>query len=403
MLQRSVVLLLLPACSLIAACTALSSRAPAPAPAPRGPLPSAVLLLRGGYVMTAAGPTLSPGDVLIEGSEIKEVGTDLPSIPGADTIDVTGRWLTPGLIDPHLKPLDGFWPRVPQLRAALAGGVTAVHVLPDGSGPVAGQGVTLQLGSGRTPRELAFPGALTTIKLRCADRSVAAQAALLRQALENARHYRPSPDSAVDHARDSLARALRGEILIQQICSDANQMTLRLELLAEFGIAPRAFHRAAEAYKIRAELADAGVGAVVAADRHAIEIDRLDAVPAAAALLDAAGVRVALHPDSPRELARLNQQAARAMAAGRREGIAIDRDRAIRWITANPAWILGLDKRIGTLERGMRADLVIWSGDPFSVYSRADLVFVAGRLVYSRSASIGLARSNLEPLSGVAQ
>ena len=116
-------------------------------------------------------------------------------------------------------------------------------------------------------------------------------------------------------------------------------------LFREFGIKPRAFHHAVEAYKIRTRLAAEDVGAVVWADWWGRKLEMLDAIPANAALLDAAGVRVALHSDSPYEIQRLNQQAARAMAAGKRAGIAIDRARAIRWITANPAWMLGIDER----------------------------------------------------------
>ena len=121
-----------------------------------------------------------------------------------------------------------------------------------------------------------------------------------------------------------------------------------------------------------------------AAFGHGI-IDPLSALggPAAA---PRAGVRVALHSDSPYDVQRLNQQAAFALAAGRRAGIDVTREEAIRWITANPAWIAGIDEQVGTLEPGKRADVVVWSGDPFSVYTRADLVLIDGRVVYDRSA-----------------
>ena len=92
-----------------------------------------------------------------------------------------------------------------------------------------------------------------------------------------------------------------------------------------------------------------------------------------------------MHSDSPYDVQRLNQQAAKALAAGLRAGVRVDRDRAIRWITANPAWLLGIEERTGTLEPGRDADLVVWSGDPLSVYSRADLVFIEGQRVYDRA------------------
>jgi imidazolonepropionase-like amidohydrolase len=162
---------------------------------------------------------------------------------------------------------------------------------------------------------------------------------------------------------------------------------LRLDVFREFGIAPRAFHHAVEAYKIRDRLRAAGVGAVVWADWYGFKLELLDAVPTNAALLDEAGVRVALHSDSPDDIQRLNQQAAKALAAGLRAGIPVDRERALRWITANPAWVLGIDGRVGTLEAGKDADLVVWSRDPLSVYARAEQVFIAGRRVWARGDS----------------
>ena len=111
----------------------------------------------------------------------------------------------------------------------------------------------------------------------------------------------------------------------------------------------------------------------------------LDSVPANAALLDAAGVRVALHSDSASDVQHLNQEAAKAMAAGWRAGLDVEPEDAIRWVTAHPAWILGIDDRTGTLEAGKDADVVVWSGNPFSVYAHADLVFINGGLVYDRA------------------
>jgi imidazolonepropionase-like amidohydrolase len=134
---------------------------------------------------------------------------------------------------------------------------------------------------------------------------------------------------------------------------------------------------------------------VVWADWWGIKIELLDAVPANAALLDEAGVTVALHSDSPEDIQRLNQEAAKARAAGLRAGIPVTPERALRWITANPAWVLGIDSRVGTLERGKDADLVVWSGDPLSVYARAEQVFIAGERVYARGEPT-LPRSDFE-------
>jgi imidazolonepropionase-like amidohydrolase len=383
------------------------------------------LLLRGGNLLTAAGPILEKTDLLVSGDRIRAIGRGLDAPEGARIVDVQGRWVTPGLIDPHshigvypnpgvsahadgnetsnpftpeVRAEDAFWPQDPGIRAARGGGVTTIHVLPGSANLIGGQGVTLRLAPRVTAREMRFPDAPTTMKMACGENpkrvygqekrnapvTRMAEVALLRQKLEDARAYKTENDKPTDHAKLALQRVVKGETLIENHCYRADEMAIRLDLFREFGIKPRAFHHATEAYKIRARLAADGVGAVVWADWWGRKLEMLDAVPANAALLEAAGVRVALHSDSPSEIQRLNQMAARAMAAGKRAGIEIERERAIRWITANPAWVLGIEARTGTLEPGKDADLTVWSGDPFSIYTRADLVFVAGELVFDR-------------------
>jgi imidazolonepropionase-like amidohydrolase len=313
-----------------------------------------------------------------------------------------------GPFKPEVRAEDSFWPQDPALERALAGGVTTIHVLPGSADLVGGQGVTLHLVPALSAREMRFPGAPTTMKMACGENPMRvyggkgqapqtrmAEVAMLRQQLETARAYKPEEGKAHDFANEALARVLTGETLIENHCYRADEMLVRLELFKQFGIAPRAFHHAVEAYKIRDRLRDAGVGAVVWADWSGFKLELVDAVPANAALLDEAGVRVALHSDSPDDVQRLNQEAAKALAAGLRAGIPVDRERALRWITANPAWILGIDQRVGTLEPGKDADFVVWSGDPLSVYARAEQVYIAGRRVYQRSDS-GEPRSDFE-------
>lgn len=389
---------------------------------------SSGVLLRDGFVMTAAGPTLEHADVWIRDGKIRDVGVDLPLPSGVPVIELRGRWVTPGLIDPHTHigvyslPLvkahadgnetsgafqpavhaeEAFWPQDPVIERALAGGVTTIHVLPGSANLVGGQGATLRLKPGLSARSMRFPDAPATMKMACGENpkrvygkkggpsTRMGEVALLRKELEAARVYEPDKDEkgkkAADHGKAALAAVLDGKILIQNHCYRADEMLLRLDLFREFDVKPRAFHHAVEAYKIRDTLAAEDVGAVVWADWWGVKMELLDAVPASAALLDSAGARVALHSDSPVDVQILNQQAAVALAAGLRAGIQVDRDRAIRWVTANPAWVLGIEKQVGTLEPDKEADLVVWSEDPFSVYAQADLVFIAGEPVYDRA------------------
>jgi len=412
------------AAALLVSCARLGA-APKAAPSETPPARGPSLVLRGATVLTAAGPALEHADVWVEDGRIAEVGKAVTAPSTVKVIDVTGRFITPGIIDPHshlgvyalpnvatnadgnemtgpfkpeVRAEDSFWPQDPAIERALAGGVTTIHVLPGSANLIGGQGVTLRLVPGLSARELRFPGAPTSMKMACGENPMRvygakgqapqtrmAEVAMLRQELENARAYKPEEGKPHDFANEALAGVLSGETLIENHCYRADEMLLRLDVFREFGIAPRAFHHAVEAYKIRDRLREAGVGAVVWADWWGIKLELLDAVPANAALLDEAGVTVALHSDSPDEIQRLNQEAAKARAAGLRAGIAVTREQALRWITANPAWVLGIESRVGTLEKGKDADLVVWSGDPFSVYARAEQVFIAGGRVYDRA------------------
>jgi imidazolonepropionase-like amidohydrolase len=184
---------------------------------------------------------------------------------------------------------------------------------------------------------------------------------------------------------ETLTGVLRGDILIQNHCYRADEMAIMLDVYREFGVRPRSFHHAVEAYKIADILAEEEVSASIWADWWGFKMEALDATNANAALVHRAGARAVIHSDDAMGIQRLNQEAAKALAAGREAGIEISDDEALRWITANAAWSIGLEDEIGTIEPGKRGDVVIWSGHPFSVYTRADQVFVDGALLFDRT------------------
>jgi imidazolonepropionase-like amidohydrolase len=184
---------------------------------------------------------------------------------------------------------------------------------------------------------------------------------------------------------ETLAGVLRGEILVQNHCYRADEMAQMLDLAREFGFTIRSFHHAVEAYKIADLLAKAGTAASVWADWWGFKMESYDGVPQNAALLQQAGARPIIHSDDEGGIQRLNQEAAKALHAGLQAGLPVTREDAIRWITANPAWALGLEAETGTLEAGKKADVVVWSADPFSVYSKAELVFNEGWLAFDRN------------------
>ncbi|MCC6527617.1 MAG: amidohydrolase [Polyangiaceae bacterium] len=181
-----------------------------------------------------------------------------------------------------------------------------------------------------------------------------------------------------DLQQETLAGVLEGKILLHVHCYRADDMADVLALADEVGAPVRAFHHALEAYKIRGELARRGVAVATWADWWGFKMEALDGIPENLALVEAAAGRAVVHSDSEEGIRRLNQEASKGLASGRRAGLALTEEGAMRWITQNPAWVLGVEDRVGTLAVGKDADVVVWDADPFSVYARAALVFIDG-------------------------
>jgi imidazolonepropionase-like amidohydrolase len=297
------------------------------------------------------------------------------------------------------------WPQDPNFTRALAGGVTTIQILPGSANLIGGRGITVKLVPGRTVEEMMFPGAPMGVKMACGENPKRVYAsrgpstrmgniAGYRQAFIDAAAYRKKWDTWVEKGGDmpdrnlgneTLAEVLRGNLLVQNHCYRADEMVNMLNLAREFGFKIRSFHHAIEAYKIRDYLARDSVAASIWVDWWGFKMEALDMVPQNLALVSQAGARAILHTDDPMGIQILNQDAGRAMWFGRAAGIDVSRDEALRWITANPAWGLGIDEEVGTLEIGKNGDVVIWSGDPLSVYTLADQVFIDGARIYDRA------------------
>lgn len=387
-------------------------------------------VIRGATLMTAAGETLHHADILLEDGQIAALGADVDAPPHATVIDGSDRYVTPGLIDSHshlgvsatpevgahydnndaglttpqLWMDHGVWPQGPGFSHALAGGTTTALLLPGSGDVIEGRGVTVKMVPARTPQGMMFPNAPHSLKMACGEnpkggssfpRTRMGVVSTYREALIRAQNYRETWDewlaapSGAPPSRDlgleTLAGALRGDILVQVHCYRADDMTTVLQVAQEFGFDVRSFHHAVEAYKIRDMLAEHDVSASMWSDWWGFKMEAFDGIPENIPLVGEAGARAILHSDSDLGIQRLNQDAAKAMHAGRRAGIDVTRNEALRWITAHPAWALGIEDRTGTLEVGKHADVVLWSGDPFSVYSHADQVWIDGVLRYDRS------------------
>jgi imidazolonepropionase-like amidohydrolase len=404
------------------------------------------LLIRNATILTAVGEEIPNGSILLVDGRIAAVGRDLAAPDGARIVDGTGKFVTPGIIDTHshlgvyaapgtqaedngneltnpntaqVWAEHSFWPQDPQLPLALAGGVTTIQVLPGSGNLIGGRGVTLHVVPARTVQEMKFPDAPYGVKMACGENPkrvygsrttfpstrmgnlagyrsafIAAERYRRRWDAWLARHEGDPPDR--DLQLETLAEVLRGRILVQNHCYRADEMAQMIDLGREFGFRIRSFHHAVEAYKMADVLARENVAVSIWADWWGFKMEAFDGIQENAALVTQAGGRAVIHSDSESGIQRLNQEAAKAMWAGRRAGIPITRDQALRWITANPAWVLGIDSLVGTLEVGKNADVVVWSGDPFSVYSRAEQVYIDGALIYDRNDSSTWWRTDFE-------
>jgi len=393
-------------------------------------------------ILTGTGKEILKGSILISSNKIKAIGESLSKPPGAKVIDANGKWVTPGIIDIHshmgVYPAPGLrsssdgneatspvtahvwaehsvWTQDPQMPLALKGGITTFHVLPGSANLIGGRGVTLKNIWSRTVQGMKFPGAPYTLKMACGENpkrvyggrnsepsTRMGNVAGYRKAWIRAQGYRnklEEYESKSEEAKEleyapsrdleleTLVGVLDGEILIQNHCYRGEEMAIMLDIAKEFNYKVTTFHHAIEAYKVADILADNGVCAAMWADWWGFKHEAFDMVWENAAIVDQAnsGTGCAIiHSDSAVGIQRLNQEAAKAMAAGNRAGFNILPSRAIKWITSNPAKALGIADKVGSLEAGKMADVVIWDGNPFSVYSKTEKVFVDGLLLYDK-------------------
>jgi imidazolonepropionase-like amidohydrolase len=403
-----------------------------PYPSTYVPFASRPTVIRNVTLLTAAGPAIRNGSILLRDGKIAAVGADVAAPSDAAVIDGRGKYVTPGIIDIHSHLGDypapnmqahsdgneatspntanvwaehSVWPQDPQFPRALAGGVTTLQVLPGSANLIGGRSAVLKVVPARTVQAMKFPGARYGLKMACGENPkrvyaargpstrmgnmagyraawIAAEAYKRRWDAWNATHKGDPPGR--DLAMETMAGALRGDIYVHMHCYRADEMAQVIDMSHEFGYKVRAFHHAIEAYKIADLLAKEGIAATMWADWGGFKMEALDTVRANIGLVDAAGARATIHSDDPSGIQRLNQEVAKAMYAAKRAGLPVTEDVAIRWMTINPAYALGLDERIGSLKAGKNADVVLWDGDPFSVYTHAEKTWVDGALLYDR-------------------
>jgi imidazolonepropionase-like amidohydrolase len=377
-----------------------------------------------GYVVPVASAPIENGTVLVEDGVITAVGTDVVVPDGVRTIDAAGRWVLPGFVEAHahmgvmeeaegwagndtnemtdpngsaLRALDGINVEDEGFRDALVGGVTSAVVKPGSGNPIGGQTVAIKTWGGRTVDEQVFQESVSVKsalgenpkrvygdqkKLPSTRLGVAN---VIRRAFVDAQNYVARRDAAAakgepfdrDLGKETLARVLAGELYWDQHTHRADDIATALRLADEFGYRLVVNH-GTDGAAVADVLAERDVPVIFGpmfTSRSKIELRDRDIANLGA--LARAGVRVAITTDHPVvPINFLVHQASLAVKEG------LDRETALRALTVNPAAILGLDDRVGSLAPGLHGDVVVWSGDPLDVTARAEHVLITGTEVY---------------------
>ncbi|MDT0574810.1 amidohydrolase [Croceicoccus sp. F390] len=386
--------------------------------------PGVATALVGATIFDGNGGRIDDGVVLFEDGRIVATGERAMAIPDQyQRIDGTGKFVTPGIIDVHSHLGDypspsvdahsdgneatspttpevwaehSVWPQDPGFSRALAnGGVTSLQILPGSANLMGGRSVTLKNVPSRTVQGMKFPGAPYGMKMACGENPKRVYGsrntmpstrmgnfAVNRQTWIDARAYADGDMKKRDLGKETLAGVLNGDILVHNHCYRADEMALVLDMAKEFGYRVTAFHHAVESYKIADLLRENDVCSAIWADWWGFKMESYDGIPENAALVHNGGACVIIHSDDANGIQRLNQEAAKAQAAGRRMGVEISDAEVVRWLTGNAAKALGVADQTGTLQSGKMADVVLWNANPLSVYARPEKVWIDGSLMY---------------------
>jgi imidazolonepropionase-like amidohydrolase len=402
--------------------------------------PAAPVLIKNGTVLTITKGRLANTDVLLSGGKIAQIGTNLSAPAGATVIDATGKFVMPGIIDPHshmasdatnegslsvtsmARIRDVINPTSPSIYRALAGGVTVVNVLHGSANTIGGQNAVLKLKWGRTGEEMLFPGAMPGIKFALGENVtrknsnafVAAggtapprrypttrmgQEEVLRDAFTRAKDYQATwadyrakaakDKNAIPPRRDlelePLVEVLEGKRFVHAHGYRADELLMLLNLADDFGFKVKTLQHGLEGYKIANEIAKHGAGLSTFADEWSYKIEAYDAIPYNAAILMRAGVLTTINSDDDGRARRLNIDAAKLIRYG-----GLTEDEALTTITINGAKQLGIEAKVGSIEVGKDADIAIFNANPLSVYSSVDYTFVDGELLFSKQKDLAM-------------
>ena len=411
------------------------SRATPPADA------DSVILIQNATILTVSHGIIENGSILIKDGKIAEVGSSIKAPTGARLIDATGQFVMPGIIDCHSHiAIEGgvnegsvsvsSIANIAEVLDSddvgiyrdLAGGVTTANILHGSANSIGGQTMVIKLRWGQPAAKLPFEGALPGIKFALGENPKRSNFSIpgqpkrypatrmgveetIRGAFTEARDYKNSWEAyrkrisggeknALPPRRDlrlePLVEVLNGERYVHAHCYREDEILMLLRVAKEFGFKVRTFQHVLEGYKVADELAAAGAGASTFSDWWAYKVEAYDAIPYNAAMMTKRGVVVSVNSDDAAEATHLNQEAAKSMKFG-----GLTHDEALKLVTINPAMQLGIDKRVGSIDVGKDADLVIYNHDPLSAYAVAQKTIIDGRVLFDRDKDIA-GRATLE-------
>jgi len=385
------------------------------------------VVIKNATVMTVTHGNITNGSVYIKDGKIAAVGENVNAPASATVIDAGGKYLTPGIVDshshialdddvneatspitPHMMMKDAFDYQDKAIYRALAGGVTTSLLLHGSANAIGGQAIVIKHKYGASRDEMLFPNAPRSIKFASGENPKRVYGgreqlpstrmgnfAVQREALVQAQDYMREWDAYKEKVKradkdatppkhdlklEALADVLRGKLMVQIHCYRADEMLTEMAMAKEFGYKIRAFHHALEAYKVADQLAANNVAIATFSDWWGYKQEAWDAIPWNATLSMRKGVRVAIKSDSEDYTRRLNQEAAKTMRYG-----GATEEEALKMITLNAAWIVGVEDRVGSIEVGKDADLVIWDGYPLSSYGVPEKVLIDGDVYFDRS------------------
>jgi imidazolonepropionase-like amidohydrolase len=385
------------------------------------------IVIKNAIVMTVTHGNITNGSIYIKDGKIAAVGETVNAPASATVIDAGGKYLTPGIIDshshialdddvneatnpitPHMMMKDAFDYQDKAIYRALAGGVTTSLLLHGSANMIGGQAVVIKHKYGAARDEMLFPNAPRSIKFASGENPKRVYGsrdqlpstrmgnfAVQREALVQAQDYMREWDNYNEKVKrgdkdatppkhdlklEALADVLRGKIMVQIHIYRADEMLTEIAMAKEFGYKIRAFHHALEAYKVADQIAANNIAIATFSDWWGFKQEAWDAIPWNATMSMRKGVRVAIKSDSEDYNRRLNQEAAKTMRYG-----GATEEEALKMITLSPAWIVGVDDRVGSIDVGKDADLVIWGGYPLSSYGVPEKVLIDGDVYFDRS------------------